>query len=236
MAVSMFKSKKFGAFIFFAFIFTLSAAKIHAQEEEGGGFYIEQPRVFYGGLVIGANFTQVDGDDYAGYHKIGLNVGGIVYAQLKKHLALSLEILYSQKGSKSSSADPTRAAIINGTTYYTTNYGIDINYAEIPLMINYFDKRKSHAGVGLSYSRLVSSTENLVTYPSPPPVDLTKYPFKPGGLDAIAGVQLHIIKGLFLNVRFQYSVVPIRTSLPPYFARATQYNNMYVVRLMYLFI
>lgn len=234
----MSKSKKLRAFIFCAFIFNFFSAKIvHAQEEpEGGGYYLDQKRVFYGGLIVGANFTQVDGDYYAGYHKTGLNVGGIEYAQLKEHLALSLEILYSQKGSKLSSDDPIRTAIVNGTTYYTTNYGININYAEIPVMINYFDKRKSHAGVGFSYSRLVSATENLTTYPSPPPIDLSKYPFKPGALDALVGVELHLIKGLFLNVRFQYSVVPIRTNVPPNFSRSKQYNNMYTVRLMYLFI
>ncbi len=237
MAVSMSKSKKFGAFIFFALLFTFSSAKIHAQDEEGtGSYYIEQPRVFYGGLIIGANFSQVDGDNYAGYHKTGLNTGAIVYAQLKKHLALSLEILYSEKGSKISSADPIRFANVNGTTYAVTDYVIKANYAEIPVMLNYFDKRKSHAGIGLSYSRLVSGSEVLATVPSPPPIDLSKYPFKAGGLDAIAGVELHIIKGLFLNLRFQYSIVPIRTNVPPNFSRANQYNNMYVLRLMYLFI
>lgn len=228
----MVKSRKLTAFLAVwvaSFVFVINT---YAQEEEGSSYYIEEPRVFYGGLLFGANFCQVDGDYYAGYHKVGANFGGIAYAQLKKHVALSLEILYSQKGSKSN-----LVRVLNSPSMVITNYSINTNYAEIPVMINYFDKRKSHCGVGFSYSQLVGATENITTDPSPPPIDLSKYPFKKYDLDFLAGAQLHLVKGLFLNVRFQYSVVPFRTNIPPDpFARAAQYQNLWVVRLMYLFI
>jgi hypothetical protein len=231
------KSNKIGAYFFGLVLFCLFGANIWAQEQDPEqNYYVEVPRVFYGGLLLGANFSQIDGDYYAGYHKVGLNVGGIAYAQLKTHLALSMEILYSEKGSKISSSDPLRLVSVNNVTYATTDYGIKLNYAEVPVMINYFDKRKSHAGIGFAYGRLVSATENITTYPSPPPVDLTKYDFKKDALDAIAGVDLHLWKGLFLNFRFQYSLLPVRDNIPPYFARAKQYSNMYILRLMYLFI
>jgi len=194
-------------------------------------FYEEQKRLFYGGLLVGANFSQVDGDYFAGYHRVGINVGGIVYAQLAEHVALSMEILYSQKGSKSDIVKPVN---VNGTPVFIEKYAISANYAEVPVMINYFDKRKSHFGVGLSYSQLVSSDETITTNPVMTP-DFTQYPFKKYDLNALAGVQLHLVQGLFLNIRFQYSVLPIRTELPPYFARAQQYNNLWVVRVMYLF-
>src|ERR1043165_3946882 len=48
-------------------------------------YYEEIPRAFYGGLVVGANFAQVDGDNYAGYHRIGINAGGIVYTRFDEH-------------------------------------------------------------------------------------------------------------------------------------------------------
>ncbi len=232
------KSREFAALIVIAVILTVFPAFARAQEAEGDepeGMYIEQPRLFYGGLVVGANFTQVDGDYYAGYRKIGLNAGGIVYAQLAKHVAVSLEILYSQKGSKSDGPQPSPG----NKKILITHYGINANYAEIPVMINYFDKRKSHFGVGVSYSRLVSSTETLqidTSVLAPQNIDLNqKYPFKKDNFDFLAGVELHLVKGLFLNVRFQYSITPIRSQLPPItYARADQYNNMWVVRLMYL--
>ena len=230
------KSRKFAALLSITVILTVFAgvAKAQDDDDEPHGLYVEQPRVFYGGAVVGANFAQVDGDYYAGYRKIGLNAGGIVYAQLAKHVALSLEILYSQKGSKSDHPQQSPA----NQNIAVLNYSIAANYAEIPIMINYFDKRKTHFGIGVSYNRLVSSTENISADSSGKlysPDFNERYPFKKDGLDFLAGVDFHLWKGLFLNVRFQYSITPIRTELPPVaYARADQYNNMWAVRLMYL--
>ncbi|HVW99158.1 MAG TPA: hypothetical protein VHA52_01745, partial [Candidatus Babeliaceae bacterium] len=61
-------------------------------------------------------------------------------------------------------------------------------------------------------------------------------PFKDNELDMVAGFELHLVKGLFMNVRFQYSLTPIRTDIVPNYSRAQQYNNLFVFRLMYLFI
>lgn len=223
----MAKIRKFALFIVIIIVSGGFFNRLSAQSN----YYVEEQRVFYGGLVAGTNFTQVDGDYFAGYHKVGINIGGIVYAQLAEHVAASLEILYSQKGSR---ADVARGTLVNGQPVLITSYNININYAEIPVMINYFDKRKSHFGIGLSYAQLVSGTESLSTIPVVP-IDLTKYPFKKSAIDFVAGVQLHLWEGLFLNLRFQYGIIPLRTNIPPDFARATQYNNMFALRLMYLF-
>ena len=207
---------------------------VHAQEEEDEHqMYVERPKVFYGGAIVGVNFAQVDGDYFAGYHKIGFNGGAIVYAQVARHVALSMEILYSQKGSKSHIPEPS----LTLPNTYIIKYGIAANYVEVPVMINYFDKRKSHFGVGVSYGRLVNSHETLDIDSSNTvhSIDLNaKYPFAPNALDFLAGVELHLWKGLFLNVRFQYSMIPIRTVLPKDFARAEESNNLWAVRLMYL--
>ena len=192
------------------------------------GYYIEDERTFYGGFVAGANFLQVDGDYFAGYHKVGFNMGGIVYTKLDEHLAASLEILYAQKGARST--DPQQIA----SGQYITNYGIDLKYAEIPLMINYFDKRKSHFGGGFSYSRLASSSEYITTYPAQN-FDLNKYPFKKSDYNLVLSGNLHCYKGFFLNIRFQYSLVSIRDNIPQDYSKASQFNNMWVVRVMYLF-
>jgi hypothetical protein len=230
------KSRKFAALIIITVILLAFPCITHAQEVDDGephGLYLEPVRVFYGGLVVGTNFAQVDGDYFAGYHKIGFNAGGIVYAQLAKHVALSMEILYSQKGSKSNNPEPS----LTLSNVYIVKYGIAANYAEIPIMINYFDKRKSHFGVGVSYSRLVNSSETLNVDSANilKSIDLNnRYPFNKNDFNFLAGVDLHLWKGLFLNIRFQYSITPIRTELPPDYARADQYNNLWVMRVMYL--
>ena len=230
------KSRKFAALIGITIISSVFCSAAKAQDDDGEphGLYVEQPNVFYGGVVVGANFAQVDGDYYAGYRKIGLNAGGIVYAQLAKHVALSLEILYSQKGSKSDGPQQSPA----NQNIAILNYGITANYAEVPIMINYFDKRKTHFGIGISYNRLVNSTETITADSAGKvysPDFNEKYPFKKDCLDFLAGVDFHLWKGLFLDVRFQYSITPMRTDLPPVaYARADQYNNMWAVRFMYL--
>lgn len=229
------KSRKFAALITITIILTAFGSTVRAQEtddDEDHGLYVAQPRIFYAGFIAGGNFAQVDGDNFAGYRKIGANFGGIGYVQFAKHVALSWEILYSQKGAKS---DISRLSNLIDSVYIT-KYGITVNYAEIPVMINYFDKRKSHFGIGVSYSRLVSSTETLQTDPIYA-IDLTKYPFQKNNMDILAGAQLHLWKGLFLNIRFQYSLTPMRTNSPPGFSRVQQqYNNLWTVRVMYLFI
>lgn len=206
------------------------------DDDEPKGMYLEEPKLFYGGLILGANFAQVDGDYYAGYRRVGLNVGGIAYAHVANHVALSMEILYSQKGSRSNlpQKSPANPAV------ELKKYGINADYAEIPIMLNYFDKRKSHFGIGVSYGRLVSKKEDIVMNVGnnrDSVVDFGgKYPFRQDAFDFLAGAQLHLWKGLFLNVRFQYSLIPMRTEIPPAdFARARQYNNLWAFRLMYLF-
>lgn len=200
-----------------------------ASGQNPGSYYIEDPRTFYGGLLAGANFSQVDGDSYAGYHKIGMNVGGIMYTHFSDNLAGSLEILFSQKGSRGHKAQES------GNGAIISKYRIDLNYAEIPVQINYFDRRRSHFGGGISYSQLVSSKEEIIAAGQPVNTDTLK--FRKADLNLILGGNLHLVKGLFLNLRFQYSLIPIRTkeNINLNYGRAEQYNNLFTLRLMYLF-
>lgn len=191
-------------------------------------YYVEDERTFYGGLLAGTNFSQVDGDNFAGYNKVGFNVGGIVYTKVADHMALSMEVLYSQKGAKS-----TKFYTVN-PGLYIVDYGITLNYAEVPIMLNYFDKRKSHFGAGIAYCRLGTANEYITMSPATI-VDLEKYPFKKSDYNFLLSGSLHCWKGLFLNMRFQYSLLSIRNNTPQNFGRGEQFNNMWTIRFMYLF-
>jgi len=212
-------------------LFTGFATTLHAQNPST--YYEEVPRTFYGGLILGGNATQVDGDNYAGYKKFGLNAGGIMYVRLDEHLAASIEILYSQKGARSDGEQEVPGKII------IQKYKVTLDYAEIPIQINYFDKRRSHFGAGFSIGRFISAKESGSALFLPEPVDFDKYPFNKMDYNFIIGGNLHLWQGLFLNARFQYSLVPIRKgndNVPPYFSgRNEQFNNMWTLRLMYLF-
>ncbi len=53
-----------------------------------------------GGAILGITASQVDGDDYAGYHKVGIVGGFVGQIPVSKKFFFSTEILYVQKGAK----------------------------------------------------------------------------------------------------------------------------------------
>lgn len=223
----MAKIRKFARFILVTLSLIISPYVTEAQN-----YYVEETNTFFGGPVLGANFTQVDGDNYAGYHKAGINVGGIVFTRFAERFAASLEILYTQKGSRGHA--PIRS---NSSTYEIQQYGIALDYAEVPVMLHIMDKRKSMFGMGLSYSQLVGSKETITTNNSTfnDTVNLDRYPFKKFDLNFLVGASLRVYKGFYLNLRFQYSLLPIRKEIYKEFGRAEQYNNLYTLRLIYIF-
>jgi hypothetical protein len=191
-------------------------------------YYVDD-RTFYGGLIAGANFTQVDGDNFAGYHKTGFNLGGIVYSKLDEHMAIGMEVLYVQKGARS------KGFFTVAPGKYITDYGITLNYAQVPILLSYFDNHKNHFGVGAAYSRLGTAKEYIKTVPADP-IDLNQFPFKKSDYSFLINGSLHCWKGLFLNMRFEYSLLSVRNHTPQNYSRGQQFNNVMTLRLMYLFI
>ena len=133
--------------IFFAVllqVFPLTA-QINAGDPKNKEF-----KLFEGGLYLGGNFSQVDGDYYAGFNKPGINAGPVVHINLNPAMSISLELLYSQKGARSK-PDPN-----NVNTYLLV-----LDYAEVPILFNYNDKNRLLFHAGLSYGRLVNTREEI---------------------------------------------------------------------------
>lgn len=109
---------------------------------------------FSAGLILGLNASQIDGDFYAGYHKIGL-VGGVQgFMTIKEKVDLGIELRYSQLGSRS----------IPNNQNTIEPFSATFNYAEVPVTFNYKDwymededyyRIQFHAG--LTYARLIST-------------------------------------------------------------------------------
>lgn len=66
-----------------------------------------------GGIALGLNGTQVDGDADLGFRKAGLSIGGYVQYSLKESLNLRPEIRFEQLGSRS------KFDLIVGTGYFS---------------------------------------------------------------------------------------------------------------------
>ena len=197
-------------------------------------YYEENERTFFGGLFGGTTFAQVDGDNFAGYHKAGWNAGAIVYANLMERLAASMELNYTQKGSRAAQSQLPKIA--NDQNTVLTDYTIKLNYLEVPVLLNYFDKRRSHFGAGLSYAQLASSKESYRdNFGNLYEQDAKIYPFRKMDLNFILDGNAHLWKGFFFNLRFSYSLISIRNAHNYVTGRAEQFNNTWTTRIKYIF-
>lgn len=194
----------------------------------------ENERLFGAGITVGTNFTQVDGDNFAGYHKVGIAAGAILYINLGTPVALSMELLYAQKGARAGLNQLPKP--FNDKSGFLTDYKIQLNYAEVPILINYFDQKKNNFGAGFSMSYLGSSKEtyrdgNGAIFEQ----DAKLFPFKKYDFNFVLNGAAHIWKGLNIGLRFQYSLINVRDLSNYLTGRQQQFNNLVSTRLSYIF-
>lgn len=190
-----------------------------------------QDKIFYGALVAGINASQIDGDTYSGFHKAGLNAGLAAFVKLNPKLIASLELLYSQKGARNVSVIET---VNTGTTPII--YTAKLNYAEIPLMLNYAVADKIHFGLGASYSRLVSDKEFMDSYTSSA-INNLQNTFRKQDFNYLAAVSYQLYENIFVRARYQYSMMTIRDAqkIPIDFGTGRQTNNLFALQLFVVF-
>jgi len=190
-------------------------------------YYSNEP-TFFGGFILGTNFAQVDGDNFAGYRKIGLNAGAIVHTRLMDQATISMSLLYSEKGSLAGKGQLPKRGFDQQTLI--TEYDIVLQTAEIPINFNYFfPDNKSIVSAGFSYAQLVNakarvngvSTEDI-------------YPFNKYDVALNIGASYKVYKRFHLGFRFQNSILNIRETHDPRIERASQTNRSISLRLFYL--
>lgn len=199
----------------------------------------------YGAFSTGLNLTQVDGDEEYGYKKFGFTGGPSVIKPFGKNRnwSVTMELLFSMKGSRQRSDFSPADSIADSLSYYD-GYKLDLNYVEIPLLVHYTDKKMIAAGVGFSYGQRVGYKEledhNDIT--GWRHVDTAACPYENVDLSVIADLRIRLYKRLWLNGRFTYSMLPIRTrefvvAGTPDDVKWTrkQYNNVISIRLTYIF-
>jgi hypothetical protein len=191
----------------------------------------ETPRTFYGGLSAGVNFCQVDGDQRSGYHHVGLVAGPMVYARLRGPLFASMELLFSQKGSKDRSIRDNQY-----TGAGVAEYDIKLNYAEVPVTLLFKYKPRWTVGAGVTYGRLISSKEEAWdNYP------INLHPeinyFRKDDWEWHVLLNYEFYPAWMVSMRFSYSFTSIRDAdrIPQGYGGGAQYNNLCSFRLCYFF-
>ena len=197
------KTRKPHIFLFIV-AFSLLGAKAFAQS-------------FNGGLIAGATFCQVDGDQYAGFHKIGFTAGGYVNLPISNHFALQMELKYTQMGAHSSTKEVVE--------YNYPPYNLTLHYAEIPLMLRLgFGQLAFELGAGLDF---------LLKYHGE--LDAATQYWKLNFFSVTGNFGLHyfITDHWGIGARMMYSLTPMQTNPTPQWFFDHSYNKVIQFTLTY---
>jgi len=154
---------------------------------------ITQAQRFKGGILLGINASQIDGDTWGGYYKMGLVGGAYVKTNFIDKWGGQLEIKYSSKGSANGF----------GVAYPVK---IRLQYIDLPVLATYeaIDNLKVQAGISLNY--LFDAqwydggwSDSWDTPPGELESDLT---FR---------INYHFFQRFDFNLRYSYSLFPVRS-------------------------
>ncbi len=178
---------------------------------------------FQAGLVVGASVSQIDGDALAGYNKFGYQIGGRVSVRIKERWEPSVEILFTQKGSRSSNIE---SLDLGGSFNYS------MNYVEIPVMMNYRDDGILF-NAGLSYGRLVQVNE--ITIADVNDTELLEPLYRKNELALVGGFGYFLNKNFGLTIRYTQSLFSIADYEFGTPITEPQVNRQLIFRGIYLF-
>ncbi|MEI6456357.1 MAG: porin family protein [bacterium] len=183
---------------------------------------------FNAGIMAGGLVSQVDGDTYDGYHKVGFLAGAYVSLRLSPHSSFQMEMQYIQKGSRNGND----SANMGGNSYL-----LRIHYLEIPILYQYTFAKRFAAEIGPAMDVTLGSYEES----NGQEVQNT-VPMRPVTLSGIVGVSGYITKNLKATFRFNYSLLSIRNATAPYppgyrkiLFEWGQYNNVLQLSLSWDF-
>lgn len=270
--------KRFRIVTLFLALLIAAPALLHAQ-------------IIKGELILGGNISQVDGDECYRFRKPGIHAGAGALIPITSFMDVGLEVLFNQKGAYKGDSINQHLGLYSGT------YKLNLNYAEIPVMVYLTDKDRYSLGFGVSYGRIVGLHEYVngqstairmgdgqihwreetagrpdisqatdikeltkmlyeAGYPQDaaiedlvPQVIANSDSYRPHDFNICADMRVRIWEGFHAELRYEYSLVPIRTRLFYKDANETilktddsrvqplqhQYNNTITLRMVYLF-
>ena len=184
-----------------------------------------------GTVILGANLSQVEGDEIKGWSQVGFNGGLGAIIPFARNWGVNIETLLSQKGSFQKVQFPD-------DSLYTLEYRLRLNYFEVPLYITYTDKDVMTFGLGGYFAQLVSANEEEHSGKQEAYID--QVPFNDNDFGFLVDFRIRIWNSLHLNVRYTQSLISIREReyIPRYggdpFTR-DQYNQVISLRAVYIF-
>lgn len=167
---------------------------------------------FYGGFTAGTTISQVDGDNYGGYHKISPLGGVYVRNMFNQKWGMFAGIEYKRKGSREAQKNEYHEII--------RLYNLSLDYIEVPFLLTYQIDKLSIPSIfsyqipsdlfidfGISYAYLVHSKEEINGSIDPLAKDFRKYE-----IANHVGLNYRLNEHLFACWRFSYTFIllPVR--------------------------
>ncbi len=190
-----------------------------------------QDQRFKAGIILGSNFSQIDGDRSNGYIKPGITGGLRGVAIINDKVDLSIELLFDQRGSRSQSIFDD-----NFFPFKITN-----NYVSVPVIFNYQDwlheseeYYKLHFHVGFSYGRLLNTQiddedENSIFVP-------LSMDFRQDDISVLVGTTYYVNSNFGITGRFSRGLNPLYRNgdgLTP--VRIPLISKFLTLQLIYMF-
>jgi hypothetical protein len=152
---------------------------------------------FNGGIFGGVTASQVDGDSYGGFNKLGFTAGAFVNRELAYDISWQMEIKYVSRGAyENFGPDDPRI--------YKTVY----RYVALPLSAHYLFNEKIQAELGISPEVLIHYASFDEYGKIPPGVDAEEN--RRIGLSAFAGVYYWFIPSTGVGLRYTRSAIAFR--------------------------
>lgn len=178
---------------------------------------------FEGGVIAGFNASQIEGDTYKGYYKPGILAGGFVQTDLSPVLFGGMEIKFSQKGARNKydKKNPSQP-----------KYIARLDYIDIPFYLGFRTNESTSVIFGASAGYLFKGKEYNEYGEF---VEEDQNPFNVFDIQGFAGFRFNYLDMLELDLRFAYSILPIR-GLPGntnYYWNDNQFNNVLSLAIYY---
>lgn len=162
---------------------------------------------FQGGVFAGMNASQVDGDGYSGFNKLGLNAGAFVSREIIENFNWQMELKYSTRGMYNYQIFPDPSINVS-----------NLIYLELPLSVHYFYSEKIQIELGIALDVLLKESygDENSGISIDQANDLRKF-----GLNVFCGVFYYFKKNIAAGVRYTYSAIPFY----PFDAYAIRYRD-----------
>jgi hypothetical protein len=151
---------------------------------------------FNAGVFGGVTASQVDGDTYGGFNKLGMTAGAFVNRYIEYDIYWQLELKYVMRG-------VYEAPDLSSNFLYKSSY----HYLEFPMSVHYLFDEKIQAEAGISPEVLLFER----FWDQDGVMDPSSYPDnRRVGLSVFAGVQYWFASTFGIGLRYTYSAIPFR--------------------------